>query len=111
MSKFVIILRKNGEFQFDLKANNGQTILTSEGYKAKKACLNGIESVKTNSSQDNRYDKKTSSNGKYYFNLKAANGQVIGSSEMYESLSGMSNGIDSVKKNAPTATIEDSSEL
>ena len=49
MGKFVVSTRKNGEFQFNLKAGNGQGILASEGYSAKASCLNGIESVKKNS--------------------------------------------------------------
>lgn len=107
MGKFVITKRTNGEFQFNLKAGNGQTILTSEGYSTKAAALNGIESVKTNSQDDNRYDRKESSNGKPYFNLKASNGQNIGVSEMYESVSARENGIESVKKNAPDADTDD----
>lgn len=71
MGKFIIKKRTNGEFQFNLKASNGQVILTSEGYTTKAACENGIASVRTNSQDDSKYDKKTSTNGKYYFNLKA----------------------------------------
>jgi uncharacterized protein YegP (UPF0339 family) len=107
MGKFVITKRANGEFQFNLKAGNGQTILTSEGYASKAACLNGIESVKTNSQDDSRFDKKESANGKPYFNLKASNGQNIGASEMYESVSARDNGIASVKTNAPDAATDD----
>ena len=108
MGKFVITTRKNGEFQFNLKANNGQVILTSEGYTTKAACLNGIESVKKNSPEDSKYERKEANNGKPYFNLKAANGQIIGSSQMYESASGMENGIESVKTNGPDSeTIDD----
>lgn len=107
MGKFVITKRTNGEFQFNLKAGNGQTILASEGYSTKAACTNGIESVKTNSQDDARYDRKESSSGKPFFNLKATNGQIIGSSEMYESTSARENGIESVKKNAPDATTDD----
>ncbi|WP_428232331.1 YegP family protein [Flavobacterium sp.] len=107
MGKFVITKRANGEFQFNLKAGNGQTILTSEGYTTKAACTNGIESVKTNSQDDSRFEKKEAKNGKPYFNLKASNGQIIGSSEMYESVSARENGIESVKKNAPEAVTDD----
>ena len=107
MGKFVISKRKNGEFQFNLKAGNGQTILASEGYSTKAACENGVESVKKNASDDSKYERKNSSSGKFHFNLKAGNGQVIGSSEMYESAAGMENGIESVKKNAPDATVEE----
>lgn len=106
MGKFAISTRKNGEFQFNLKAGNGEVILTSEGYTTRTGCENGIASVKKNCGDDARYDRKTSSNGKHYFNLKASNGQVIGTSEMYESATSMENGIASVKKNAPKATVE-----
>lgn len=107
MGKFVISTRTNGEFQFNLKADNGQTILASEGYSSKAACENGIESVKKNAPDDARYDRNTAKNGKPYFNLKAGNGQIIGTSEMYESEASRDNGIASVKKNAPDATVAD----
>jgi Uncharacterized conserved protein len=107
MGKFEISKRKNGEFQFNLKAGNGQVILTSEGYTTKTNCNKGIESVKKNSPVDERYDRKEAKNGKFYFNLKATNGQIIGTSEMYEGVSGRDNGIESVKKNAPDADVVD----
>lgn len=105
MAKFEIYTDKRGEFRFRLKAGNGQAILASEGYKAKASCINGIESVRKNSQDDSKYEKLESKSGKPYFNLKATNGQVIGTSEMYESVSGMENGIASVKKNAPIAEV------
>ena len=46
--KFEVYTDKAGEFRFRLKARNGEIIATSEGYKAKASCLNGIESVKKN---------------------------------------------------------------
>jgi len=107
MGKFVISKRTNGEFQFNLVAGNGQVILSSEGYSAKPSCENGIESVRKNSQDDTKFEKKKSSNGKSYFNLKATNGQIIGSSQMYESESSRDNGIVSVQSNAPNATIDD----
>ena len=107
MGTFVITKRKDGEFQFNLKAGNGQVILSSEGYSTRAACDNGIESVRKNSLEDNRFERKESTNGKPYFNLKATNGQVIGKSELYESTASMENGIESVKKNAPDAEIKE----
>ena len=107
MGKFVVSTRSNGEFQFNLKAGNGQVILSSEGYSAKAGCMNGIESVRKNASDDSRFERAESSNGKYYFRLKAGNSQVIGTSQMYESEAGRDNGIESVKTNAPEATVED----
>lgn len=107
MGKFVVSTRKNGEFQFSLKAGNGQEILGSEGYTTKAACMNGIESVKKNAQNEARFEKLTAKNGKLYFNLKATNGQIIGTSEMYESEASRSNGIASVMKNAPEANTDD----
>lgn len=105
--KYVLKTASNGQFYFNLKAGNGETILTSEMYGAKASALTGIESVKTNSPLDARYDRLTSSSGKAYFNLKAANGQVIGCSEQYSSESARDAGIESVKSNGPPATTDD----
>ena len=105
--KFEISRRSNGEFQFNLKAGNGQVILTSEGYAARASCESGIESVRRNSADDARFQRKTASNGKPYFNLTATNGQVIGKSQMYADESGRDNGIRSVQENAPSAGVAD----
>jgi uncharacterized protein YegP (UPF0339 family) len=107
MGSFVISKRKNGEFQFVLKAGNGQVILASEGYSSKAACDNGIESVRKNSQVDARFDRLEAKNGKFYFNLKATNGQIVGNSEMYESVAARDNGIASVAKNAPEADVKE----
>ena len=107
MAKFEVSTRKNGEFQFVLKADNGVTILSSEGYSSKDGCMNGIESVKKNSQSQDNFSLMESSNGKFYFNLKAANGQVIGTSQMYADADGRSNGIGSVIKNAHNADISE----
>lgn len=50
---------------------------------------------------------KKGSTGKFHFNLVASNGQVIATSESYESKSAALNGIESVKKNAPGAATDD----
>ena len=105
--KFELKKAKDGQTFFRLKAVNGQIILASEMYQAKESALNGIESVKKNAPLPERYAKLTSKNGKFYFTLKAANSQVIGNSEMYESEASRDNGIDSVMKTAPdAATVE-----
>lgn len=106
MGKFEVSKRSNGEYQFNLKASNGEIILTSEGYTSKANCENGIESVRKNSTDHSRYEQNVSTNMKYYFNLKASNGQTIGTSQMYTSEAGRAAGIESVKKNAPGATVD-----
>jgi uncharacterized protein YegP (UPF0339 family) len=105
--KFELYTDKAGEFRFRLKASNGQVILASEGYKKKDSAQNGIESVKKNAPEETRYERKETKAGKHMFNLKATNGQVIGTSESYESEASRDNGIESVMKNAPEATIDD----
>ena len=93
----------DGQFMFNLKAGNGQIILTSERYQAKVSAHNGIQSVQTNAALDERFERRTSHSGQPYFVLKAANHEVIGQSEMYSSTAAMENGIRSVKDNAPLA--------
>jgi hypothetical protein len=97
-------LKKSGDkYHFVLKAANGQVILSSQMYASKASASNGIDSVKNNCDNDNCFERKTAKNGKFHFNIKSTNGQIIGSSQMYASESGMNNGIESVKTNAPKA--------
>ncbi len=105
--KFEIYKDKAGEFRFRLKAGNGETILTGEGYKAKDGVLNGIESIKKNAVDPARYELKEAKNGNPYFVLKAANHQVIGQSEIYSSAAACDGGMNSVAKTAPDATVDD----
>ncbi len=103
--KFEVYKDQAGEFRFRLKAGNGQVILSSEGYKSHASCLKGVESVKTHAPDDNRYERKATNSGKPMFNLKASNGQVIGTSQSYESEAARDKGITSVKSHAPDAAV------
>lgn len=103
--KFEVKPAAKGQFRFNLKAANGEIILTSETYKSKDGCLNGIESVRKHSAADENFDRRVAKDGKPYFALKASNGQDIGRSEMYNSKASMERGIQSVKRNAPEAKI------
>ena len=103
--KFVVSKGKDGQDYFVLKAGNGETILQSEGYKSRRSCANGIESVRKNSQDENRFECRTARNGKTYFVLKAMNGQEIGRSQMYKSNSGCKNGMKSVARNAKDAAV------
>lgn len=98
---------KNKKFYFRLKAANGQIILTGQAYKDKGGCENGVKSVMKNSQERKRFEIRDSKDGKKYFVLYAGNGQEVGRSQMYKSESGLRNGIVSVGKNAPEATIKD----
>ncbi|NQD92722.1 YegP family protein [Pseudomonas sp. CrR25] len=108
-SKFHLKKAKDGQFHFNLHAGNGEIILTSELYKAKDSALNGIESVRSNSQRTNAFEVKPAANDKFHFVLKATNGQVVGQSQLYASQAGCQNGVESVKKNAPDAALQDDS--
>lgn len=98
-------LKNSGDqFMFNLLAGNGQIVLTSERYTTKAAAQNGIESVKSNAGNDERYELTESG---VRFNLKAANGQVIGTSQSYSSESAAKDGMDAVKRAAEGATTDD----
>lgn len=105
--KFEIYRDKSGEHRFRLKARNGQTILSSEGYSSKAACKNGIESVKKNAEDDSRYRRETSTNGKHFFRLVAGNNEPIGRSEIYERSQSREKGIEAVKRVAKNAPVDD----
>ena len=104
---FELTKNDKGGFHFVLKAGNAETILSSETYDAKASATNGIASVQANCKSDERYERKTASNGKAFFNLRAANSQVIGTSQMYASEANRDAGIVSVKANGSTKTIKD----
>jgi uncharacterized protein YegP (UPF0339 family) len=105
--KFELKKGKSGKFSFNLKAANGQVILTSQSYKTKAAAKNGIKSVCENCGKKSSFEQKTSKKGEPYFVMLAANQQVIGKSQMYASKTSMMNGIKSVKTNATKASIKD----
>ena len=107
ISFFVSQSRYDGQYRFVLKAGNGEPILNSELYKTKAVMLNGIASVQKNSPDDGRYERVVAKNDKPYFNLKAANHQVIGTSQLYSSEQSRDKGIESVKNNRSSETIKD----
>ncbi len=105
--KFELKASTNGQFMFNLKATNGQVILTSEQYKARDDAMDGIASVRKNAANDANFERKLAKNGEPFFSLKATNGRIIGKSETYSSATAMENGIASVRANAPDAKLED----
>lgn len=106
-AKYHLKKSANGQFMFNLKAANGEVILTGETYTTKSAALDGIASVRKNAPADANYDRKTATNGQPYFTLLAANKQTLGRSETYSAASAMENGIASVKRNGPIAELDD----
>lgn len=108
MAKFEVYQSgKKNEFRFRLKADNGQTILSSEGYTSKSSCLKGIESVRKNSNDPKRFTKAKTPSNLFRFSITAANNQIIGISQNYKTESGRDNGVESVKRNAEKAEIKE----
>ena len=108
MAKFNVKTDAKGELRFTLVADNGQAVLSSEGYKAKASLLNGIESVRKHAVDEKYFEVKEAANGKHHFNLKASNGQVIGTSQMYATEASRDAGIASAKVNGVSTTVKDS---
>lgn len=121
MGKFVVKTVKSG-IKFDLKAGNGEVIASSEVYSSKASCLNGVESVRKNApiaaledqtaegfkqQKNPKFEMYTDKAGEFRFRLKARNGEIIATSEGYKAKAGCENGIESVRKNAPDAAVEE----
>ena len=120
MGKF-IIKNTNTGIKFDLKANNGEVIATSEVYTTEAACRNGIDSVVRNAPiapiedqtvegyevlKHPKFEVYLDKAGEFRFRLKATNGQIIAVGEGYKAKASCFNGIDSIKRNAPDAVIQ-----
>lgn len=104
---YEVMKNDDGEYWFVLKAENAQIVLRSEQYGSKGAALNGIASVQKNAGLEQRYELKTAADGRFFFNLRAANHQVVGTSQMYTEEASRAAGIESVRANGPTADVRD----
>ncbi len=94
-------------YHWVLRASNNEIILTSETYVTKSGAEQGISSCRTNSQFDSKFEKRSSVANQPYFVLKAENGQIIGTSEMYSTTSARDNGIASVKRFGKDALLID----
>ncbi len=103
---FQILTGNDQKIYFRLVAANNEIILSSEGYNSRQGCLNGIEAVRTNAPYNTRYQTKVASNWKNYFVLHASNGEIIGTSQLYDSAQGCAKGILAVIDAAPKAIIK-----
>ncbi len=87
----------DGQHYFNVFAGNGEKILRSEGYTSLAGAETGIESVKDNGVDVENFDVLEASNGEYYFNLVAQNGEIIGTSELYSSKSSANRAVKTVR--------------
>lgn len=108
--KFEIYNDNAGEYRFRLQASNGETVLVSQGYKARSGAKNGIEAVRENADDDDRFEMSTTPTGAYRFSLKAKNNQVIGQSQNYTSASARDNGVKAVARAAEGGKVEELTE-
>lgn len=106
-AKFEIMKRKTGQYTFNLLASNGIVILTSDGFASKTDVVRHIEAVKRYASNNNNYQRRSSGSDASYFVLKGADGNFLGRSKTYLSVTGLEKGIASVKRNAPGAVVKD----
>lgn len=104
---FEISKSVGGKYGFVLKAVNGQVILTGEQYESKAGAEKGIASVQANSAIAEHYEKKVATDGRPYFNLKAGNHEVIGTSQLYSSVASRDEGIASVQAHGSTTVIQE----
>ena len=105
--KYLLHTAGKEQFHWDLKAGNAETILSSQMYTAKQGAVTGIESCRTNSGADLSYSRLTSKDNHPYFVLKAANGEIIGTSQMYGSGAARDHGITSCMKHGPSGVTQD----
>jgi uncharacterized protein YegP (UPF0339 family) len=108
-----------GKYRFRLRASNNKIVAVSEAYESKAGCMNGVKSVQSNCNAhvedqtmknekmtNPKYELFTDAASEYRFNLKASNGEVIATSEGYETKQGATNGIEAVQRSCD-AEIED----
>lgn len=108
MMLFEIDKAVSGEYHYRLLTEaGGEIVLRSEMYKTKSGCEKGIASVKVNAPLEERYERLYAANGQYYFNLKAVNGEVIGTSRLYPDSGARDKGLGLVKAGATDALVRE----
>jgi uncharacterized protein len=106
-SGFNLKFSSDNQFMFTLSAANHEVVLTSETYIRKADALAGIASVKANAPDEARFDRRMSIKDEPYFVLRAANNQIVGTSQMYSSKAARDAGMLAVRREAPDAPTQD----
>jgi len=101
---------KNEKYYFNLHAGNGQIILSSQWYESKQWALGGIDSIRENSGDESAYESSESDAWKFHFVLKANNGEIVGTSQVYTGMDGCAKGILSVMENWAATTVREESQ-
>jgi uncharacterized protein YegP (UPF0339 family) len=87
----------DGHYYFSMTAGNGQNVLRSQGYTTLASAQNGIASVVANGNDKRQFDVAQATNGDWFFNLRAANNEIIGTSELYASKTNAERGARTVR--------------
>jgi len=105
-----VLVRKSeaeSPYSFIFTDKDGGALIRSENYKQKTSCMNGVESVRKNCTVDERYELKVAKNGKFFFNIKASNGQIVGTSAFFDTEDERKSAITYIKRYAPKAALEE----
>jgi len=95
----------SGQFHFNVFAKNGQIVLTSETYTDEANAWNGALSVQDNGVNSYSYEVNQSASGTFFFNLKAANGEIVGTSQQYTTAESAKTGRDALVALLPSIDI------
>lgn len=102
---FIVSMKSDALYYYSLKAGKSGILFRGGGYASKWGYKGGIDFIKVYANDDAMFDRKISSEGKYYFNLKQPNGRILGESKLYNTAEDREKGIDIVKKTASKAVI------
>lgn len=105
MCKFIIRTGKHHQFFFDLKAESGDVIITSEAFHTKAACNTVIEALKAVAKDDNKFERMKAATEHYYFIIKGANGKQIAKSVLFPTPAERNTAIKAVEAEAHDAAV------
>ena len=104
-ARFVVKRASSGAAVFTYEDSTHRVILQSQRYATAGAARGGIDSIRVNAVDDQRYERLIARSGHPYFNLKAANGEIIGTSVMFSSPQERHEAIEAMQRDAPGAPI------
>jgi len=107
-TKFQIIRGENEKYYFSLRDGDGDIILRSEGYTVRAGAEKGIDMVKLSVYQDEKFKRKISTDGKFYFDIVSVDGNILVTSKLFDTLEACQSGIETVKDLVLKASIENS---
>src|SRR5262245_24837891 len=111
--KFEVYTDAAGEFRWRLRAANGSILATSgAGYKSKSDCREAVDRIKAEANTGKlKFEDYEDRGGEHRWRLKSANGQIVAASaEGYKAKADCEHAIESIKKGASKAEVQESTE-